>query len=264
MPAKRNANRKGMKLKTLSLQSKVKLIEALDNGAHWKEVAQRFKVGKTTLYDIKRQKNKIYETLANRGKRLKKNYVSSPKRMKSTKYPLIDKMVYKWYIGQRNVGQPISGKNIMFAAQELAKNLDGYENFQASQGWLNKFRNRHNLAFRTVSGEAASADVEALDRFRQDFLGLIVEQNLLWSQVYNADETGVFWKAAPKRTMAHRYDRDVRGRKMCKNHFSTMVGTSGDGSHHLKAMVVGHFKKPCCYKNKMNRLPVIYRSRQNV
>ena len=58
MPAKRNANRKGMKLKTLSLQSKVKLIEAMENGAHWKQVAQQFKVGKTTIYDHQKAKDR--------------------------------------------------------------------------------------------------------------------------------------------------------------------------------------------------------------
>jgi hypothetical protein len=55
---------------------------------------------------------------------------------------------------------PITGPMFQTKAKEIAQRLHA-ENFQASNGWLESFRIRHNINFRFLSGESAAGDMEA-------------------------------------------------------------------------------------------------------
>jgi len=49
------------------------------------------------------------------------------------------------------------------------------------------------------------------------------DSGLLLSQLYNADETGLFWKAMPHNTQATRHDIYVQGRKSAKEQVSALL-----------------------------------------
>jgi hypothetical protein len=74
------------------------------------------------------------------------------------------------------------------------------EGFKASNGWLDNFKERHGIVFKKVQGEAAAVDMEAVDNWRQDILiKLLTEYSP--ENVFNVDETGLFWKLMPDKTM---------------------------------------------------------------
>jgi hypothetical protein len=74
------------------------------------------------------------------------------------------------------------------------------EDFKASNGWLDKFKERHGIVFKTLQGEAAAVDMEAVDNWRRDILiKLLAEYSP--SNVFNVDETGLFWRLMPDKTM---------------------------------------------------------------
>lgn len=56
---------------------------------------------------------------------------------------------------------PISGPLIREKGLEVAKIL-GADNFQASIGWLDKFKTRHTFSWKAVSGEVGSFDAEVV------------------------------------------------------------------------------------------------------
>ena len=60
------------------------------------------------------------------------------------------------------------------------------ETFSASHGWFARFKKRANLHYVAVSGEAASADKEAADRFPKFFREIIEKEG------FNVDETAFF------------------------------------------------------------------------
>ena len=74
------------------------------------------------------------------------------------------------------------------------------EDFQASDGWLFRFCRRHGLHDKKAHGEAGSAPVEEIELLRTRLLNIIDEEALLLGQVYNFDETGLFWKRGPRNT----------------------------------------------------------------
>ncbi|CAM5123678.1 unnamed protein product [Eretmochelys imbricata] len=69
--------------------------------------------------------------------------------------------------------------------------------FKASHGWLNSFRNRFNLKNVQTTGEAASANEKAAKAYPEQLKKIIEEKGYLPEQVFNADETGLFWKKMP-------------------------------------------------------------------
>ena len=71
------------------------------------------------------------------------------------------------------------------------------EAFKASTGWLRKFNLRHGIKNTTLRGEILSADLSAVDPFREELQRLIESEGLTQDQIYNADETGLWWRITP-------------------------------------------------------------------
>jgi len=72
--------------------------------------------------------------------------------------------------------------------------------FQGSRGWFAKFKNRHNFHNLKMKGEAASADDDAAKKY-PNILKIIIERGgYRPEQVFNVDETGLYWKRMPERT----------------------------------------------------------------
>jgi hypothetical protein len=59
---------------------------------------------------------------------------------------------------------------------------------------LARFKNRYGIKNIKLSGEVGSADTEAAEAFIKCLLQLIAEKGYVPEQVFNADETGLFYK----------------------------------------------------------------------
>ena len=87
---------------------------------------------------------------------------------------------------------------------------------------------------------------------------LIREEDLQLNQIYNADETALFWRSLPVNIQAFKDEDKVPGKKISKDKFSALLGANASGIHRLKPVVVGKAAKPRCLKDHMDSLPVIY------
>ncbi|GFV63494.1 uncharacterized protein TNCV_4553401 [Trichonephila clavipes] len=66
--------------------------------------------------------------------------------------------------------------------------------FSASTGWLTGFIKRHSFHNLKIKGEVASADEEAARKYPEKLAKIIKDGEYCAHQVFNADETGLFWK----------------------------------------------------------------------
>ena len=67
--------------------------------------------------------------------------------------------------------------------------------------------------------------------------------------ILNIDETGLFWKASPDRTLTT-YSRP--GRKKAKDRITLALTYNADGSEKYEIWVISKSKNPRCFKN-LNR-----------
>ena len=74
--------------------------------------------------------------------------------------------------------------------------------------------------------------------------------------VFNADETGLFFKLLPDKTLEFKKE-PWHGGKHSKDRITVLVGANADGSEKLPLLVIGKSKKPRCFKN-VRSLPVNY------
>ncbi|XP_069184047.1 tigger transposable element-derived protein 7-like [Procambarus clarkii] len=160
------------------------------------------------------------------------------KNRKFGQYPQLDAEVYKWFIQHRTIGMAIRFEELKVAASKLAIQL-GIKDFNASDGWVRRFKARHNISnIKKISGEASSADPTNVDSFKAKLNKYIVSNNLSKYQVYNADETGFMWRAVPSTSLTSRMQENIPGRKISKERLSVLLCANVDASHRTKCAVI--------------------------
>ena len=153
----------------------------------------------------------------------RKDAVHKRKHFKVPKSRELEEAVYKWYVQQRSVSVNVRGLEIADAANKLARHM-GIESFKASDGWLWRFRNRHGIRNKVERDESGSADIGAVEPFRLKFNRPMEKENLHIGQLYNADETAVFWRSLPRNTQAFKNEDKIPEKKMSKDYKMCFAG----------------------------------------
>lgn len=167
------------------------------------------------------------------------------KKARSCEYPDVNEAMIKWITVARHKNIPLSGPLIREKAVEFAESL-GHSDFVASAGWLDKFKRRHNIVGKVVCGESGSIDIQTRDDWIQNILPSLI-QEYDKNDIFNADETGLFFKCLPSRTLAFRNEKCVGGKKS-KERITVMVGSNWSGTEKLRLLVIGKSKNPRCFK----------------
>jgi hypothetical protein len=120
--------------------------------------------------------------------------------------------------------------------------------FSASSGWFSGFKHPYSFHNVKLSGEAASTDEEAADAFPPMLQKLIEEEGYTLDQIFNFDETGLYWKCMPSRTYISKEEAHAPGFKAAKDHVTVMLGANASGDLKLKPVVVYHSANPQALK----------------
>ena len=246
----------------LTLDEKLDICKRLKKGATITSLSTEFGIGKSTICDIKRNKDK----LASFASKLDSTEGSSKRKtMKTASNTRLDDALYLWFSQKRSQGIPISGPILMAKALELNEKLDpNNQQFKASTGWLKNFQSRHGIRQLAIQGETMSANKESVESFTKTLSQLIEEKGLVLSQVYNCDETGLYWKALPDKTLASHNESRAPGYKVSKERITLLVCSNATGEHKLPLTVIGKAKNPRALKNlSHSALPVRYTSQKN-
>ncbi|XP_060135422.1 tigger transposable element-derived protein 1-like [Zootoca vivipara] len=112
-------------------------------------------------------------------------------------------------------------------------------------------------------GEAASSDVPVAEEFATEFLEVVKTQGYLPQQVFNCDETRLFWKRVPKRTFLTQEETKLPGHKPMKDCLTLLFWANASGDLKIKPMLVYQSENPRAFKkHKVNKdqLSVLWRS----
>lgn len=244
----------------LTIKQKLTLIERSEKGESMSKLSEEYGIGVQTVRDIVKQKNKLEafardcDSSAGPSKR---------KSMKTSTFEDLDAAMLIWFNQKRAEGIPISGQMCIEAAKTFHKNLGIEENFNASSGWMTRFKQRHGIRQLTIQGERLSSNTEAADEFCVEFQEFLQRENLQPDQIYNADETGLYWKCLPTKTLASMREKSAPGHKSSKERITVMCCGNASGTHKMKLLVIGKAKKPRSFKGtEMKNLPVDYYSQK--
>lgn len=234
------------KVKTFtSLKEKASILEDLQTSSR-REVAEKYNVSLSTLCRLSKKREDIDQSLT------KKN--SKIKRCSRLKFEKVDTALLEWFRVQRNRNLPISGPILLEKAKEFAEKL-GIQDFKGSIGWLDKWKRRHDVVFRVVSGEAAAVNTSAISTWFEDQWKPVCDQYKP-EDIYNADETGVFWRMLPDRTLSFSGEK-CSGGKNSKERLTVLLCANLTGTDKLTPFVIGKSAKPRAFRG-VKTLPVEY------
>lgn len=121
--------------------------------------------------------------------------------------------------------------------------------FKASKGWTQDFFKRHGFRHKHVRGEKMSADAAAAHDFPAVLKGVMEEGGYSEDQVFNVDETALYWKKMPTTTYISKEQKHAPGVKPFKTRISLLLGCNASGSCKLKPLVLHTAGNPRAYKN---------------
>lgn len=242
----------------LSVKEKSEILTELSQGVCLKVISKKYGINKSTVCRIKKNESNIKKFLAQTesgpGKR---------KNLKTSEFPKMEKALYDWFMKKRADNVPVSSEVLVKKAKMLHNSIKEHSGeFRGSSGWITNFKKRHGIRVLKITGEKLSNVPESVPPFLLKFENKVREKDLKPEQIYNADESGLFWKLLPAKTMVHFKERSAPGRKTSKQRITFLACTNATGSHKLKPLVIGKAKKPRAFKNFGN-IPVVYKANRN-
>jgi len=139
------------------------------------------------------------------------------------------------------------------------------ERLKLSNGWLGHFKDRNGLRQMKRHGEAASANTETVENERKRIQELIGKYGYQLRDIFNMDETGLFYgyvpvdscflnlelilscRMAPDRGLSDRKQSGVKSKKVRLTYALT---SNADGSEKLAPFVIGKAARPRAFNKK--------------
>ena len=239
------------KRKRLTLKEKVEVIQEAENKKmSLRALSERFAVSKNQVANLLKEKDEV----------MKLWITNSNENLKTVKFRKavgsdIDSITFEWFCTMRTKDIPVSGPLLKEKARENAESLK-VENFKASNGWLEKFKLRHNINFKKISGESKSVDPEEVSDWLEKLKHICEGYKV--KNIYNTDETGLLFRVLPNKTLSFKGEK-CRGGKNSKERLTVLLCCNAEGDF-TKTLVIGRSKKPRCFKNiSTESLPVLWK-----
>ena len=139
-----------------SLEDRVKVVECLAKGKSARSVAQSLNVGKTQVQTIAKEKDDILCYWKDG-----ENGDCKYGKKRKCAYEDLNAVVWEWFCDARACNIPISGVMIQEKAVLLSLSY-GYGDFTGLNGWLNRWKARHNIRCFVLNGENADIPEETV------------------------------------------------------------------------------------------------------
>lgn len=240
--------------KSISIETKIKILEEVDCGKEKKSIANSFQLPLSTLSTIISNRDKIFEKVA-QGK-----VKPHSKRLKKAKHENLEDEVSEWFNKVRSNNIPVTGSVIQEKVRSLAASK-GISEFKASNGWLWGFQKRSGLTSQFTCGEASKVDETAANYWLTLFEE--VKKKFSPADIFNMDESGIFFNLLPNRTLSYKGEK-CHGGSRSKERLTAVFVCNSDGSVKFPAWVIGKSSNPRCLKGlDRKKLPCHYSNQAN-
>ena len=211
------------------------------------------KIAKNTVYDWIRGKDKIIEQYHSN------NRHGQVKKVKTSSRPQVDQALSEWFQNLRSRNVKITGPIMLEKANQFCI-LFGLPP-TCNEFYINRWRKRNNILWQGKEhGESASVNPETCKDWLSRLNGIC--RDYKDENIFNTDETGLFYQMEPSGTMRYRHEKCAGG-KQSKTRCTVLLTASLTGEK-LPLLIIGKSKNPRCFKNlNKNNLGVMYRNNSN-
>lgn len=143
-----------------------------------------------------------------------------------------------------NFNITVSWSMLQEEAKLIAEKLE-ISDFVASNGWLEKFKQKYSICNKTVAEEAGDVSKETMESWNERAREITSGWNA--RDVWNMDETGCFWRGLPQKTLDAKGRRCTGGKK-AKQRLTWAFFVNAEEEKE-DPVVIGTSVSPRCFKN---------------
>lgn len=162
------------------------------------------------------------------------------KRKQAGRHAAMEDRLFDWFLSVQERAS-ISDTLIWAKANDLLRAEPSEHTVSLS--WVSRFKVRHGIKLHQLHGEAGSVDVSTLEDQRKSLRELLREYSP--SDVFNMDETGLFFRMQPSQTLA---TRALPGRKKDKARITVVLCANMAGTEKISPLVINQHQNPRCMK----------------
>ena len=143
---------------------------------------------------------------------------------------------------------------LLLKAREFT-HAHGYDNSKKLDiNWVYRWKTREEVVCKNLHGEAEFVDQDGVNEWQNYRLPSLLKE-FQPEQIFNTDETELFYRCLPDKTHVFRNEKCAGG-KLSKERLTVLVTASMTGEK-LPPFVIGKSANPRCFKNITN-LPAPY------
>ncbi|XP_067125817.1 tigger transposable element-derived protein 1-like [Centruroides vittatus] len=257
----------GPKKKMMSIELKREIIEKHEQGVRVIDLARMYGRSTSMICTVLKQKELIKSITPAKG-------VTIISKLRTSLHEKMEKLLMVWVTEKQLQGGTLTQSIICEKARAIygdllkqiphtSTNEESEDSFKASRGWFDNFKKRTGIHSVVRHGEAASSDVKAAEAYIKTFSELIEAKGYIPQQVFNCDETGLFWKRMPNRTYITAEEMMMPGHKPMKDRLTLALCANASGDCKIKPLLVYHSENPRAFKSHKilkEKLQVMWRA----
>jgi len=233
-----------------TIEVKKEIISKFEGGTRVTDLATQYGMAKSTISSILKNKNVLKEVNVAKGATILA--VNRPPVIEQ-----VEKLLLVWINEKQLAGDSISEAIICEKAKRLHDDLkqdtpgtsdSKSDEFKASRGWFDRFKKRSGIHSVVRHGEAASSNKDTAEKFVGEFKIFVESEAFSPNQVFNCDETGLFWKKMPRRTYITKEEKSLPGHKPMKDRLTLLLCANASGDMKIKPLLVYHSENPRVFK----------------
>lgn len=89
-----------------------------------------------------------------------------------------------------------------------------------------------------ITGDKLSNNECEVEPLRVELQRKIEEPGICYHQIYNADESGLYWRCLSEKTLMHAAEKGVPGREISKDRITFMPCSNASGDHKLWLLAI--------------------------
>jgi flagella basal body P-ring formation protein FlgA len=167
---------------SISLQTKYEILQPIEQKMAYNEILLKYKNELNDVYNISKIKSKKIQIMAE----YESNKSSETKSLKKSK---LDQNLLNFIAECNSLGVPIDTHILREKAIQISKQLN-ITDFKASNGYIDRFKQRNMVLFQKIQGEATSVPESQCNDWKLNKLPLIIK-DYEEKDIFNGDEFGL-------------------------------------------------------------------------